>query len=695
MRVLSLWLALGSSVFPLTHAASAGDPADPPREPLLTETVTVTASRLADEPDDANRIPANVTVISREEIARLGSIDLADLLALETGALLYDQTGNGVQTTFDMRGFTNGSGTRVYLDGAPLNDGINNTLALELVPLEALERVEITRGSAAALAGGGAEAGVINLVTRRGEELEGAVSLARGSFGAWEYGGHVAHDVGPADFLVSGHGRETDGFRENADGDLRRLSAAAGFDLGQERRLGLTVVDSVSDYGNPGALTWTELAQDPSASPYNSVDFAEEQVALASVNFRGPVAQEWTLAANVFLRDRETESLSTGRTAAAGFGGFALESDAAFQGSTIQLTRRHSAGSRRHLLTLGGEWLDGETDSRGYRTPAADPGTIPSSPDTDTTSDRTTSALFVQDTWIPASRWTLMVGARYDRDRVGLNESLPDAANDDSRRFSELSLRGGATWSPDDAHALFVSYGEGFLPPTSEDLFAYPGFGSNPDLDPEDSRSYEVGYRGRWSNRLHVDVGLFRVDTEDEIVFDPDSPLAPFGANVNAGRARRRGVEVSLRGRASPRIDLTARVTLTDAEFTAGDHDGNDVPLVPAERLAAGLDIELPAGLALHADALYVGEQVLDNDGPNAQPKLDDYVVVNARARWRLAGVTSWKTGLRLFVEARNLFDEEYATRGIFAFDWLSNGPDSFFTPAPGRRYSLGAEWVF
>jgi outer membrane cobalamin receptor len=145
----------------------AGDPAE---EPVLTEQVTVTASRLADEPDDADRVPANVTVISREEIERLGAVDLADLLALEAGAVVYDQTGNGVQTTFDLRGFTNGSGTRVYLDGAPLNDAVNNTSALELVPLEALERVEITRGSAAALAGGGSEAGVVNLVTRRGEK---------------------------------------------------------------------------------------------------------------------------------------------------------------------------------------------------------------------------------------------------------------------------------------------------------------------------------------------------------------------------------------------------------------------------------------------------------------------------------------------------------------------------------------------
>lgn len=660
----------------------------------MTEQITVTASRLTDEPDDADRVPANVTVISREEIERLGAVDLADLLALEAGAVVYDQTGNGVQTTFDLRGFTNGSGTRVFLDGAPLNDAVNNTSALELVPLEALERVEITRGSAAALAGGGSEAGVINLVTRRGEKLDGAVSLALGSFDSSEYGGHLSHTAGPVDFIVSAKRRETDGFRDNADGDLQRLAAGIGFDLGGERRLDLTLLDSESDYGNPGALTRSELEQDPSASPFNALDFADERLGLASLNFRGPVAERLSVAANVFVRDRETQSLSTGRAAAV-IGGFALDSEAAFWGSTAQLTHRHREGSRANLLVLGGEWLDGDTASLGYATSVADPGTIPPDPSTDTTSDRRTSALFVQDTWIPARQWTLTAGARYDHDRVGLNESLPDAANDDSRRFSELSLRGGATWSPDDHHALYVSYGEGFLPPTSEDLFAFPGFGSNPGLEPEDSRSYEVGFRGRWSSQVRLDAGLFRIDTEDEIVFDPDSPIGPFGANVNAGRTRRQGVEISVRGRLVPRMVAYAELTLTDAEFTGGDNNGNDVPLVPSERAAVGLDLDLPGGLTLHADALYVGVQVLDNDDSNQQPELDDYVVLDARVRWRLDSVTTRFGGLQLYVEARNLLDEEYATRGIYAYDFSTGLSDVFLTPAPGRRTMFGLEWDF
>ena len=104
---------------------------------------------------------------------------------------------------------------------------------------------------------------------------------------------------------------------------------------------------------------------------------------------------------------------------------------------------------------------------------------------------------------------------------------------------------------------------------------------------------------------------------------------------------------------------------------------GQSGSLGPRElRATAGFDALLPAGFDIRADALYVGAQVLDNDHANAPAKLADYTVVNPRVGWERALVSrAGPLGDRggvwaLFVEARNLFDESYATRGIFAFDF-------------------------
>ncbi len=665
--------------------------------PPLTENVTVTATRLPSDPDPVEEIPSQVTVLDREQIERAGVRTLQDLLALETGVVVYDQVGNDVQKTLDFRGFSQGTGTRVYLDGAPLNDTRNNALALELIPLGALERIEISPGSTAALTGGGSEAGVIHLLTRRGGPFGGSLSLAGGTFDATDYSAEVHGAAGRFDFFASGSDADTDGFRQNAGGDLTRLAGTAGVDLGAGRRLALSAVAAASDLGNPGALTAEELASDPSSSPFNAADFSDERLRQASLNYRGPLTDTLSLSANLFARERASEVLSTGRSATI-FGGFFLDSEGTTAGSAVQIAHDREGARASNRLIAGLEWLAGDVDALGYFTPPGDPSSVDrSSPASDNVTERRTTAVFVQDLWTPAECWTLLAGARLDGDRVEYRDRL-DPSISASRRFTELSLRAGAVWRASRGQALHASYGEAFLPPTTEELFAFPLFFSNPDLEPEDSRSYEIGYRGRWADEIALDAAVFHIDTEDEIVFVPD-PAVPFaGANENVGRTRRQGVEVAFRGRPLDLLRVFASLTLTDAEFANGPDEGRDVPLVPGERLAAGIDLDLPARVVLRVDGLFVGEQALDNDPANEHGELDSYTVLNARVGWTLTpGATpaAGRRGIRFFAEARNLLDEPYATRGIVGTLPTTFAETVFLTPAPGRRYLAGATWLF
>jgi iron complex outermembrane receptor protein len=678
----------------LGHWPSAARAQDPPPDdeaPVeVSETLTVTDTRLRDRPGEERSVPANVTVLGRSQIERGDAQTLQDLLSSQAGVVLFDQVGDDVSKTLDLRGF-GGTGTRVFLNGAPLNEPRNNSLSLELVPLEMLERIEITRGSTAALAGGGSEAGVINLWTRRGESFGGSLSLAAGDFGTLDADAALGHRVGRTDFFVSASLYETDGFRDNSDGDLQRLAADVGWSLGENQRLGLSIVDGSADFRNPGALTADELATDPEQAPFNALDFTDENFSQAVLNYGGNLSDSWTLSANVYARDSGAEVLTTGRAAPA-FGGFFFDSDSSQIGSAVQLGFGTDGESSSNLLNLGLEWLDGETDAMGFSTPPTDLSQVsPQRLSSNNTAERETLALFAQDRWQFGRGLTLTGGARYDDEEVGYEERFPDAGNDAVREFSELSLRAGLTWSLSERYDVYGSFGEAFLPPTVEELFSFPLFGSNPDLKPQDSRSLELGFRGRWSPGTSLDVALFQIDTEDEIVFDPDSPLGLFGANVNLGEARRQGLEVGARGPLGGSVDGFANLTLMSPEFSNGPNEGKTLPLVPEERLSVGFDARLPRSFGLRASVLYVGEQVLDNDDANAVAPLDSYTVVNARFSWS----TGRERRATLFVDARNLFDEEYATRGIFAFDFQTFRNETFLTPAPGRRVVGGVEWRF
>jgi outer membrane receptor protein involved in Fe transport len=343
----------------------------------------------------------------------------------------------------------------------------------------------------------------------------------------------------------------------------------------------------------------------------------------------------------------------------------------------------------RSTLTLGAEWSDGHVDARGWFTSPPDFTTLDPDPVSDTRSDRTTVALFVRESFSPVPEWTVQAGLRADRDRTQYLERTNGV--EDARSFSDVTGRLGAAWNPTPSAGLFASYSESFLPPTPEQVFAFPDFGSNPLLEPERSHSWEIGWRQRLGAALDLTAAAFLIDTQDEIVFDPDVPGTLFGQNVNAGETRREGLEVAARGRAGVRASWFARGTWMDATFRNGAAEGNDVPLVPGYRLAAGFDVALWKALQLHLDALRVASQTLDNDAANEAPELPAYTVVNANLRWQV------HPKVVLFVEGRNLFDERYASRGIYAVDF--NDPNfgsyAFVTPAPGRRVFGGATLTF
>jgi iron complex outermembrane receptor protein len=660
------------------------------------ERVVVTSTRLDDKSAPVNEVPASVTIIDRDMIEASGARNLQDLLSAEAGVVLIDQVGNDVQKTLDLRGFAGGKGTAVFVDGARVNDPRNNGTALEQIPLEAVERIEITRGPAAALAGGGAEAGVIRVITRRGTTPSATLAASGGTWNTQRYDGSYGGDFGLFDLFVSGSYDSTDGFRPNAGGNQTRFDATGGFDLGGERRLSLSAWSSDLSYGNPGALTLAEFEADPSQNVFNQLDSTDDVARQASLNFQGPVGGGFSIAANVAYRDERAKTLTTGRAAPV-FGGFFLDADTATWSGAAQATRDVASSAGSHRIAFGVEWLDGDVDSTGFFTSPTSPGDYnPAAPDSLNTAGARNGGLFLQDAWTISSQWTVNAGVRGDRSRVHYVETIPGTTPSDSKTFSEVSFRAGATYRPTEPVDLYLSYADAFLPPTPEQLFAFPFFGSNPDLRPEDTRAYEFGARAH-GKAGSIEAALFWTDTKDEIIFDP-TPTAvdPFGHNVNANATRRRGVELSARGQLARGVSAFANVTYTDASFTEGADDGNEVPLVPKLRTGAGIDAALPAGFGIRADALYVGSQVLDNDSANAEARLDAYAVVNLRVRWEraLGSAQGSRAGrIGLFAEARNLFDEQYATRGIFAFDFSTFLSADFVTPAPGRRYLAGVTW--
>ena len=109
--------------------------------------VVITAPRF---PEEVRRMPASVTVITREDIAQSAARTLPELIAAQAGFTMKDFYGNNAAyTSVDLRGFgaTGPQNTLILLDGRRLNDFDLSGVQWPAIPLASIERVEIVRGA--------------------------------------------------------------------------------------------------------------------------------------------------------------------------------------------------------------------------------------------------------------------------------------------------------------------------------------------------------------------------------------------------------------------------------------------------------------------------------------------------------------------------------------------------------------------
>ncbi|HOX45532.1 MAG TPA: TonB-dependent receptor [Myxococcota bacterium] len=171
--------------------------------------VVVSATKTEQTVEEA---PAVVTVLNAQEIRAWGYDSVADVLRHVAGVYLVD---NHISPDVGVRGV--GSGLRsesglikVMIDGhtVAMRQTGANWLGPELIPMSAIERVEVIRGPASALYGADAFLGVVNIITLKGDDLAGGRVILGGGFDGTKLGGStdlaVGFKTGELDVLVAG-----------------------------------------------------------------------------------------------------------------------------------------------------------------------------------------------------------------------------------------------------------------------------------------------------------------------------------------------------------------------------------------------------------------------------------------------------------------------------------------------------------
>jgi vitamin B12 transporter len=454
-----------------------------------SETVVVTATR-ALTPYDTLR---DAVVITRDDIEAAGPLSLGELLQRRAGIELRSVGGAGQPQTLFIRG-AGSAQTLVLVDGLRVGSATVGTTAIEHIPLEMIERIEVVKGPLSSLYGPDAIGGVIQVFTR---------------------GKGVPHL-----FVTGGIGTDRD----------QRFSAGIAT---VDRDLRLSLNAGVMDVDAPSATNSRNTFgynpdRDPHRNAFGNVKFAYklwqgEEVEVDAFTTRsrthfdagpGDDRNDHTISgAKISSGNTITPWWNTRVTL--GQGRDRLEISGSFPG--FLETRQDQASWINELAMPAGKILVGAETVR--QKVMSDPGTPFS------TTRRDTDSAF-----------------------IGINEAYAghrfeaSARRDKDDQFGARNT-GSASYGLDYPQwaRLSYTYARGFRAPTFFDLYgpAFPGAGPNPSLLPEESTSTEWALRSITGAPIQWRVGYFDHRFENLIAFSAIAEMP-----VNVARARARGVEL-------------------------------------------------------------------------------------------------------------------------------------------------------
>jgi vitamin B12 transporter len=563
--------------------------------------VTVTASRVVQTIDS---VLADVSVITRADIEASAARDVLEILRMQSGIDLYRTGGAGSQTSLFLRG-SNANHVLVLLDGVRIASLNTGAFAFEQLPIDAIERIEIVRGPRASYWGSDAIGGVIQVFTRR---LHGSrVAFGYGSHGDAHGSAGFGHWNGAGDGLSVQVGlRHVDGYSStnpnlcngpddpycsyNPDDNPYRNAnlAARGAHAFGSQQLSATLLRSDSR---------SSFDQDFATQGHS--DVLEQAI---GVNLEGPLGAGWEhrLSVGDAREDLLTPAYVTHNTSRRRTLGWQHR---------IQLDARQAVVAGIDLLRERGASRDSTSGIANYA---------------DT---RTNRALY--------AGW---------QGRFGRFDGELSARRDDNSEFGGASTGSIAFgWRFGPRVRVWTSYGRGFRSPTLNEQFS-PGFGGffagNPDLDPERSRSAELGIDFEAATDQHFALDAYQTRVHDLIAFTGEQNRAQNVANarIDGVEANWDGVFGAWRGRAA----LTWQ-NPRDAD--------NDTPLLRRPKRKFSTSLERSFGSRMRA-----GIEVLASGRRQdiADVELPGYLLVNLRGSAQLT--PDWRLDLRV----ENLADRAY-----------------------------------
>lgn len=575
--------------------------------------VVVTATRFPKKMSETGKV---VTVISKKELDRAGGKDIAQILNEQAGLIVNGATSNpGKDKSVFLRG-TKTSYTVILINGVPVNDptGIGGAFDLRMLPIEQVERIEILKGAQSTLYGSDAIAGVINIITKKGE---GKPASFYGGFSAGNYNTIKAHaglngELEGSSYNITFTHNETKGVPEAKDTNTIKTFPKNGF------------------VGNAVSMDFDgKIAKGLHLKPffrysYFSGTYSDGAFAPAQNRFKSNLISGGSQAQYSFAKGSVTGLFSydeVSRNYTSSFGNSPFEGNK----KTAEVFSHYNFGE--HFQALAGFRYD--------RFMMKDPS--PSIADTTTHSSSPYLSLFLKD----LGGFNLELGGRY---------------NDHSQYGDNFIYTINPSYLINGKVKIFANYGTAFKAPAIAELFGQ--YGSNINLKPEKSNTLEGGVQASlFKNKLDIRAVYFKRIIKDVIVYD-----AAF-TYTNYDKQNDHGFEIEPTLYINKDITIKLSYAFADGEVTTkiGGKDTTYFNLVrrPKHSIGANISYQLTPSLFVSTNIRSIGKR--DDLFFNSITFKNDPVTLKAYTLWDVyAEYSVAKKKLKLFAQVNNILDADY-----------------------------------
>jgi len=574
-------------------------------------------------------IASSISVIDSAEIAQSNKINVLGLLKDQYGLSISQSGGPGQLAQLYMRGADPGD-VLVLIDGVKLNppEFSGNSYDFSNLPIDNIERIEILRGPQSTLYGSDAMAGVINIITKKGDGKPSYFfNIEDGSLNSFKGLAGTNGSYEQADYSVTFSKTKSNG-----------VSAA-------DVIYGNTEPDGYDDYNISSRFGWTinpdiklnayaefnsgKIDLDQHGGPYGDdptyMDFHEQGAYKAEANITGLQGLWQQDISFSFMRDLTRYNYDSTLNNPASSRSF-------YQGNIYQLEWQNNIKIlQAHFLTFGFSAGKENSSSADSYLSSEYGNFISAFPE----KDMNTFSGYLQDQIKISSNVFTIAGIRYDNyGNLG----------------SALTYRVTQTYLIEETGTkLKAVFGTGFKAPSLFNLYD-PNYG-NPDLKSEKSNGWEAGFEQYLFN---YDV-LFGVTYFSNNFWD----LIGYNSNyvsINIDKAQTDGIESYLTAEFSRAIRLNASYTLTNTIDKAPTDENFSLIRRPKNSAALTFNYNFSNEANANFDIVYVGKR--DDEDFSVYPyrivQLSAYTLLNISAAYSIL------KNVQLYGRIENALNEKY-----------------------------------